>query len=136
LDSDKAAEDLQQVQALIDGLDPADGEVLFIQDRHLVPMDLVQGVDLVPAYEKVILMEMVMSNNEAYLDQFHADLADHRFGLIVMEPIQIYILSSDHFFGEENNVWIDQVVYPMLAHYQVVLDLPESEMVILAPKGE
>lgn len=136
LDGEQAVEDLGSVQTLIDNLEPGEDAVLFIQDRHLIPMGLVQDVDLVPEYEKVILMEMAMSNNEAYLDQFHADLQSQRFDLIVMEEIQIYILSSDHYFGEENNVWINQVVYPMLAHYQVVLDLPESGLTILVPKGE
>ncbi|MCB2213818.1 hypothetical protein KQH50_00330 [bacterium] len=136
LKNQQASADLDKIQALIDDLDPGKDEVLFIQDRHLLPMGLVQDVDLVPEYEKVILMEMAMSNNEAYLAQFHSDLQNQRFDLIVMEEIQIYILSPDHYFGEENNVWINQVVYPMLAHYQVVLDLPKSDLTLLIPKGE
>ncbi len=135
-DTARAWQNINKLQKLIDETSPEDGEILMIQDRQLLTFGAIENVELVPEYEKVFLMEMAMSNNEAYMDRFHTDLENHRFSLIVMEPIQIYILSPDHYFGEENNVWIDQVVFPMLAAYDVTLDLSESGMVVLAPKAE
>ena len=62
------------------------GEVLFINQRHLLTYDYIQGVPLVPEDELVFLMEMAMSNNSSYLDAFHLDLSNQRFAMIVSEP--------------------------------------------------
>jgi len=126
-------EDLQKVQALIDAVDPEDGEVLFIQNRHLLPLGLIKNVDLVPEYEKMFLMEMAMSQNEAYLKNFREDLETHRFALIVMEPINLMIQSSSDSFGEENNAWVQSVAQPLTETYHTILDLSENGMIIMAP---
>lgn len=133
IDHTTAWEDLQKVQALIDAVDPEDGEVLFIQNRHLLPLGLIKNVDLVPEYEKMFLMEMAMSQNEAYLEKFREDLETHRFALIVMEPINLMIQSSSDSFGEENNAWVQSVAQPLTETYHTILDLSENGMIIMAP---
>ena len=132
-DLESAQNDLQQLQALIDDVDPEEGEVLFIQDRHLLPMGLIKNVDLVPEYEKIILMEMAMSHYDEYLQKFQKDLETHRFALIVMEPINLVIQTSEDSFGEENNAWVEWVAQPLSESYHTVLDLSENGMLIMAP---
>ena len=58
------------------------GPVLFINERQLVTFGDVD-VPLVADYEAVTLMEMAMSNNQAYLNRFYGDLKNHRFAAIV-----------------------------------------------------
>ena len=130
-----AEEDLQQVQAMINAVDPEEGEVLLIQNRHLLSLGLIKGVDLVPEYEKNILMEMAMSHNDEYLQEFWGDLEVHRFALIVMEPINLVIQSSAYSFGEENNAWVELVAQPLSESYHTVLDLSDNGMIIMAPNN-
>ena len=132
-DLEGAQNDLQQLQALIDDVDPEEGEVLFIQNRHLLSLGLIKNVDLVPEYEKIILMEMAMSHYDEYLQKFQGDLESHRFALIVMEPINLVIQTSADSFGEENNAWVEFVAKPLVESYHTVLDLSENGMVVLAP---
>ena len=134
-DLESAQDDLQQLQALIDDVDPEEGEVLFIQDRHLLPMGLIKNVDLVPEYEKIILMEMAMSHYDEYLQKFQNDLETHRFALIVMEPINLVIQTSEDSFGEENNAWVEWVAQPLSESYHTVLDLSDNGMIIMAPNN-
>jgi hypothetical protein len=134
LDHARAWEDIAALQQQIDVALADGGEVLFIQQRHLLTFDIIQGVSLVPSYEKVFLMEMAMSGNEAYLSKFYEDLSRHRFDLIVSEPIALITRPASDVFGEENNVWVERVAEPLMAEYAVVLKLLESEMYLLAPR--
>ena len=132
-DNARAWEDIERLQLLIDDIAP-DGEgILFIQDRHLLAFGMIENVQLIHEYEKVFLMEMAMSGNEVYLDQFHEDLRDHRFAVIVMEPMNFSLYTSSHPFGEENNAWVEQVNEPLTAYYHIALDLTGSDMVVLLP---
>ena len=134
LDTVSANAEIEALQALINQTNPEDGEVLFIQNRHLLAQKMIDKVDMVPEYDIVFLMEMAMSNNTAYLDQFHQDLKDHRFRLIVMEPMYPkLLLTSSHIFSEEHNVWTGQVSLPLLEDYHVVLDFSQNEMIVLMP---
>jgi len=134
LDNGRAWADIQQVQDLIDARVPEDGEVLFIQHRHLLTFNMIDGVTLVPEYEKVFLMEMAMSGNSDYLNQFWEDLETHRFDLIVVDPPAVVIRPASDVFGEENNVWVEQVTQPLLEWYYPLVELRESAMSILAPR--
>lgn len=133
-DYEQAWEDIRKLQSLIDDRVQDGGEVLFIQNRHLLTFDTIKGVPLVPEYEKVFLMEMAMSGNETYLENFWNDLEIHRFDLIVVEPLAIVIRPATDVFGEENNVWVENVAKPLGDSYYSILDLHESGMSILAPK--
>jgi len=133
-DSLDAAEKITELQAYLDQAGPQEGEILFIQNRHLLSQKLIDHVDLVPEYDKVFLMEMAMSHNTAYLDKFHQDLVNHRFKIIVMEPIFASIQTpASHLFAEENNAWTEAVSLPILENYHIALDFSEEGLIVLVP---
>lgn len=134
LNFNRAWNDIQQVQMMVDRVLADGGEVLFIQQRHLITFEIIVGAPLVPEYEKVFLMEMAMSGNTAYLSKFWTDLETHRFDLIVSEPLALVTRPASDVFGEENNVWVERVAAPMAEAYRVALELPESEMALLVPR--
>ncbi len=120
-----------EITALIE---QADGEVLFIAERHLLTFGDVSGVALVDEYEKVFLMEMAMSGNTPYLEQFAADVRAHRFALIVSEPVRAAVQDRDDQFGEENNAWDAAVSLPLLCFYEPLAAFDEVRVTLLVPK--
>ncbi len=135
-DSTRAWQDIEQLQVLIDEIVPEDGEVLFIHNRHLLTFGLIQGVELVPEYEKVFLMEMTMSENENYLTAFKQDMEIHRFDLIVVEPLFLDLKPISETFSEENNAWMRHVARPIDRYYQSIFESEESAMSVMVPKPE
>ena len=91
------------------------GPVLFINERQMVTFGDVD-VPLVPEYEVVTLMEMAMSGNETYLNQFYHDLASHRFAAIVATKQNRAIKLSGPLV-EENNVWNTRISPYILCYY-------------------
>ena len=126
---------VDQIQNLIDQNASENDEVLFIDQRHLLTFEMIKGVELVPEYEKVFLMEMAMANNEAYLSNFWRDIEEHRFKLIVSERLTSKIRPPSDVFGEENNVWVERVSKPVLKSYYTIFEFPDYGLVILAPKN-
>lgn len=115
---------------LIQAVDEAGktGPVLFINERQLVALGDV-NVPLVYDYEVVTLMEMAMSGNQAYLDRFYNDLANHQFAAIVATKQNTGIKEAGAFF-EENNVWNSRVSPYILCYYAPVLTLePEGNRI-------
>ena len=112
------------------------GEVLFISDRHLLTFHLIEGIDLVPQYEKTFLMEMAMSDNQAYFDAFNRDLKSHRFDLIVVNPQHIKYKGRDYIFGEEDDAWVRYVSTALLEHYQnrIVFNADGELIAVMEPK--
>jgi len=110
------------------------GPVLFINERHLVTFGDVD-VPLVPDYEAVFLMEMAMSNNRTYLEQFYTDLREHRFSAIVSGR-QNLVIKTDEIFAEENNVWNSKVSPYILCYYNELFELDTSNgrRVIYVPR--
>jgi hypothetical protein len=104
-------------------------EVLFINERHLIVFDDLP-VALEPDYEKVYLMEMAMANNQAYLQAFTDDLANHRFGLIVAGRPSTRLRGSDRMFGDENDVWARRVAAPLVRYYQMAVDLGDLWLMV------
>ena len=93
------------------------GPVLFISQRQLLALKRIDA-PLVPEYEQDALMEMVMSHNSAYLEHFQADLRAQKFGMIVAEPQTVHYYGRTSYFGEENDLWVNQVSIPMLCYYE------------------
>jgi hypothetical protein len=111
-------------------------EVLFISQRHLLTFDMVQDVPLVPEYETVFLMEMAMSGNQAYLEDFHNDLREGRFGLIIVATLERQYQGRSHAFGEENDAWVQEVSEPILCYYAPIETLDSPRLQLLVPRVE
>ncbi len=125
---------LAQIQQLVEATREKGQEVLFINQRQLQTFGSVPRVDLVPDYEKVFLMEMAMGNNRPYLDTFYQKLKNHEFGLIVTEPLYLNYQDHTFAFSEENNVWMERVVKPILDDYTPVLTLTNLGIQLQVPK--
>ncbi len=109
-------------------------EVLFINQRHLLSLGIIENVPLVADYEVIVLMEMAMSENSVYLDAFQQDLREHRFGLIITTPHFLVIKETDQPFSEENNVWVKNVSEYILCEYAPEIKLKDVGIYIYTPK--
>jgi len=131
-----ANQEVEVLSAAVQQEAQAGGEILFIDQRHLLTTHQIKNVPLVPDYEVVFLMEMVMSNNQPYLERFHQELKEKQFAMIVMGTPAVHYQDQSNAFAEENNKWVDQVAAPLLCYYQPTLTLPDSGMSILTPRDQ
>ncbi len=131
-DKEQAQKDLATLRTIVEEASNQGGEVLFIGERQIITFHMVDKVRLVPEYEVVTLMEMAMSGNQTYMDQFNKDLADHRFAVIVTRRQRV-VKKDDEPFAEENNVWIDSISRPLLCYYERGITLESSNTLILTP---
>jgi hypothetical protein len=125
---------LQNIQAKVDDVNARGGKILFITQRHLISMHMLSGVTLIPEYEREDLMEMVMSNNTAYLDRFKKDMEDQRFDLIVVDPLIFNVISRNRSFADENNVWVRRVMRSILCNYREDVTFPADEISLYVPQ--
>ena len=101
------------------------GPVLFINERHLVTFHKV-NLALVSDYEAVTLMEMAMSNNQVYLQQFYGDLKSHRFAAIVAGKQNVGA-KEEGAFSDESNIWNTRVSPYILCYYEPAAELEADE---------
>ncbi|MFZ5910065.1 MAG: hypothetical protein ACOYYU_08635 [Chloroflexota bacterium] len=125
---------LAELQARVDAVNAQGGEILFITQRHLVSMGMLDGVRMVPEYEREELMEMAMGNNQEYLKIFRADMEAQRFDMIVVDPLTYRLLGRNYAFGEENNAWVKRVMKPILCNYREEVIYPEDQIAIYVPQ--
>ncbi len=109
------------------------GDVLFISERQLLIFGQVKGVRLVPDYERVFLMEMAMAGNPQYLEQFHQDLKNQRYKMIVSEPLFLPVKGESERFGEENNAWVTWVGQNLRCYYTAVKTVKELKVQLFVP---
>ena len=122
----------KDVQALQDALEGG-GEILFVTERQLITFDYLNGITLLPEYEQSELMEMAMSRNRPYLENFYADLHDRRFALIVAED-QKFTQQKEGAFVEENVAWVRYVGAPLLCNYKPVVTLASNNLQVFEPR--
>lgn len=127
---------LNALQAEVADVASQGGEALFISQRHLLALGMIEGVPLVPEYEKDVLMEMVMSHNRPYLDGFYDDLREQRFALIVVDPQTDTLLSESRSFAAENNIWILKVTRPLWCYYEPVALYENVGVELYMPRDE
>jgi hypothetical protein len=128
-DEDAVRESLEIIQAEA----AIANEVLFIDQRQLLTFGQVEGEPLILDYELKHMMNQAMSSNQEYFDQFEADLAAHRFDLIVSDAIPQFLRGSNYQFGEESDVWFNFVAGPLTDYYIPYRKLPTGVW-LLAPK--
>jgi hypothetical protein len=128
------ADSIVEIQQNIASASEDGAEILFITERHLLTFESITGVTLVPEYEKVFLMEMVMSGNDRYLTAFQDDLHRQRFEFIITEPLFENYKDRGESWAEENNVWVDAVSVPILCNYKRVATYPELSIQLFVPR--
>lgn len=133
-DSGRTQSVLANLQERVDQVNAQGGEILFITQRHLISMGMLQGVTLVPEYEREDLMEMAMSDNEAYLSQFRRDMENQRFALIVVDPLRFLRFFDRRSFAEENNAWTTRVAKHILCNYREEALFPEDAIALYVPQ--
>lgn len=112
------------------------GEVLFMDQRQLLTFGYVEGVALVPEYDKKVLINQAMSDDARYFGRYYEDLAEQRFSLIITNPLYEVIQTEADMFGEENNAWVKWVTIPLLCYYEPVLTFRDAEIQLLAPRRD
>jgi hypothetical protein len=125
---------LTTLQAHVDQANAQDGEILFITQRHLLAMHMLDHGTLVPEYEREDLMEIAMANNIQYIQKFREDMEDQRFALIVVDPLNYNILSKKRSFSEENNVWVTRIMKHILCNYREEIAFPADEIALYVPQ--
>ncbi len=129
-----AQEYLVDIQQAVDVACPK-GEILFVDQRQLLSFGLVQGVDLVSDYEKKYMMDQAMAGNAVYFQKFYQDLENHRFSLIITEPLFLVQQGEEYSFGEENDAFVKWVSRPLLCYYEVMDTLTEVRVQYLVPRS-
>jgi hypothetical protein len=122
------------LQTHVDEVNLQDSEILFITQRHLVSMHMLDNVEMVPEYEREELMEMAMGDNQEYLQIFRADMERQRFAAIVVDPLTYRLLGRKYVFGEENNAWVRNIMKPILCNYREEQVFPADQIAIYVPQ--
>ena len=133
-DSTRTQDVLAQLQQRMDQVNAQDGEILFITQRHLLSMHMLDGMTLVPEYEREDLMEIAMANDLQHIQTFREDMEDQRFALIVVDPLNYNVLSKQRSFAEENNVWVTRIMKHILCNYREEIAFPADEIALYVPQ--
>lgn len=125
---------MASLQEQVERANAQGGEILFITQRQLISMRMLDNVTLVPEYEREDLMEMAMADNQSYLARFRDDIGNQRFALIVVDPLNDIIMRSNRSFSEENNAWVRRVVRPILCNYRAEVVYPLHDIALYVPQ--
>ena len=109
-----------------------------MDQRQLLTFGLMGDLPLVVDYEKKYVMDQALSDNVDYFENFHADLAQGRFALIVTEREALQFKKADlESIGdgliEENNAWVTWVTTPLLDHYESVGEFKDVAVELFMP---
>jgi hypothetical protein len=130
---DRHEQSLASLQSYVDQTVADGGSVLFITQRQLLTYGLITGVPLVPQYDNIDLMEFAMTNYRPLIDQFQADIAAHKYAMIIAPIPPGQLQTTDAAFSEENNAWLKRVSIPLLRSYKVLATFEDGDFVILVP---
>jgi len=117
--SRQAMGELEKLNQALQIVKDNEGKMLFISNRQLQTFHLVPEFELIPEYEKDILMEMAMAKNEPYLKTFDEEIMAGRFTAVLVDQLNYNHQTRKNGFGEENNAWLDHVLLPLADHYVV-----------------
>ena len=131
---DTVEKDLNTLKESVQKVSRKGGDILFVTNRHLLTFGIIEDVPLIPEYERVFLMEMVMGNNLEYLGRFQKEIRDREYALIVIEPLFTKRKGSTERFGEENDEWVKQVAKHIRCSYKPIEELPDVNIFLYGPR--
>ena len=126
---------LLTIQEYADQTASTGGKVLFIAERQLLTFGEIQDIPLLPEYERMKLMEMVMGGNQEYLEEFRQRIENQEYALIISEPLETKYKGRSVQFGDENDVYVRQVSIPVLCYYEPVKTISQFPIQLLMPKA-
>jgi hypothetical protein len=128
--------DLAEINGAVESINSnhPQSSILFINQRQLLTFGYVTDTPLVPEYETLELMEMAISNQDAYLEQFYADLAAHKYDLIVVNKQYLNFKGEEDAFPEENNAWVKNIAIPLMRYYTPITWLRYTDTEIYVPR--
>ncbi len=125
---------LAYLQRAITRANSRNESILFMSERQLIAFHLVPPVKVEPPYERVVIAEMAMADDRSYLDQYDADLASHRYGMIIVEPLRIvYLDETKENFAQENNRFVKDIFSPLSQYYVTDRVLREVNVSVMVP---
>lgn len=133
-DRASAEKDIQRLGQIVSEVVSNGGEILFVTERQLLTFDELENILLVSEYEQIELMEMAMSGNRDYLEQYYLDLQNRRFSLIIAEE-QKFTQQKKGAFLEENNAWVRYIGAPLLCAYKPVETLTSTNVQVFEPRS-
>lgn len=133
-DADASRRALDLLQQRVDEVAVSGGEVLFISQRHLVPLGLIHGVAPEEDYERKEISEMLYSEDWDYIAGLERDLSNKRFDLIIDKAHSQDLHGAQRAFGEEDDLWVEYVSVPLLRNYTQNSLLDEINLVMFMPK--
>ena len=107
-----------------------------MDQRQLLTFGYIIDVPLVPEYDKKVLINQALSNNASYFEGFYMDLASQRFSLIITNPVNRRLDTSEGNFGEENNAWVKWVSTPLLCYYESADRFKRVDIELLVPRQD
>jgi len=110
------------------------GEVLLVDQRQLLTFGFIQNIPMISEYEKRYMMDMAMADEADYFNKFYKELANHRFSMIISEPLHTGFQGGEFEFGNENDAWVKWISIPLLCYYEPVETYPVFGVQILVPK--
>lgn len=129
-----AEKDIQRLQQIVSEVVSNGGEVLFVTERQLLTFNELKNIPLIPEYEQLELMEMAMSGNRDYLEQYYSDLQNRRFSLIIAEEQKLTQQKKGAFL-EENNAWVRYIGAPLLCAYKPIETLTSTNVQVFEPRS-
>lgn len=115
------------------------GPILFLDQRQLLTFRYQDRIPLQPEYEKKYVMDQALSANRAFFQEFVADLAAHKYALIVGELEDTVFRGRNPEYGDslavENNAWKRWVSIPLLRYYESVHDFQDAGVETFMPIG-
>jgi hypothetical protein len=132
-DQASVEKDIQRLQQVASEAVNNGGQVLFVTERQLLTFNELENIPLTPEYEQIELMEMAMAGNHQYLENYYADLREHRFAIIFAEE-QKYGSKKEGAFVEEDNAWVRFIGAPLLCEYKPVESLTSANIQIFVPR--
>ncbi|MGV8026727.1 MAG: hypothetical protein AB2L18_09240 [Anaerolineaceae bacterium] len=130
--------DLVEINGAIESINSnhPQSKILFINQRQLLTFGYVTETSLVPEYELLELMEMAISDQNAYLEAFYANLAAHSYDLIVVNKQYLIFKGDEDAFPEENNAWVKNIAIPLMKYYTPITWLRYTDTEIFVPRPE
>jgi hypothetical protein len=92
---------------------------------------------MIDEYEKKVVINELFNNNQEYINKFQEDIMNQRFMYIIIDSVSVIRIDADYSsFAEEELLWREFIELPLFEKYELVLESPETNVFILAPKTD